>query len=193
MSQERTYKRRALNLSVNRAMQLRMIGKLTGILLLSLLLSSGVYYYFANQEITASFQLFHVKARNFLDFLLPVVAISFAVSVLVGIIASLFFPKNVAGPLYRIEQDLRRMAAGDLSFRINLRHGDEAEPVAGQINHLVGVFRETIISVQDALHEVQQICGDRAETPPEERQDKLRVIHERIVKKINRFKVAADT
>jgi methyl-accepting chemotaxis protein len=193
MSQERTYnKRRALNLSVNRAMQLRMIGKISCILLVSLLISSGVYYYYANQEISASFRLFHVRARNFLDFLFPVVGISFAVSVLVGTIASLFFPKNVAGPLYRIEQDLRRMAEGDLSIRINLRNGDEGGSVAGHINQLVGLFRETIISVQDSLQSFREICGTGAEMSPEERLEELRVIHDRIDKKINKFKVAAE-
>lgn len=191
MSQERAYKRKVLNLSVNRAMQLRMIGKMSSIILVSLLISSGFYYHFANQEITASFQLFHVKARNFLDFLLPVVGISFCVSLVVGTIASLFFPKNVAGPLYRIEEDVRRMAGGDLSVRIRLRDGDEGAAVAGQINQLVDLFQQTVIDVQNILHKAREIDDAAAETTQDERQEELRALYERIGQKIKRLQVTA--
>lgn len=188
MSHQRLYKRKLLNLGVNRAMQLRMIARLTCILLVSLLISSGVFYYYANQRISASFLLFHVKAQNFLDFLLPVVGISFVISLVVGAIASLFFPKNVAGALYRIEEDVRRIAAGDLTVRVRLRSGDEGGSLAGEINQLVERFRETIIKVQDSLHQAGEISGTGAETAQKE----SRAIYDRIHKELNTFKVAAE-
>ncbi|OGR05410.1 MAG: hypothetical protein A2520_04710 [Deltaproteobacteria bacterium RIFOXYD12_FULL_53_23] len=191
MSQNRTYKRKILNFSVNRAMQLRMIGKLTCILLLSLLFSSGVFYYYADRQVTASFLLFHIKARNFLDFLLPVVGVSFVISLGLGTIASLFFPKNVAGALYRIEEDVRRITKGDLTMQINLRSGDEGDSLAEQINQMVKLFKETIISAQVSLHQAQKICGPGQEMVPPEHLAELRVSLEQIAQQINKFKVAA--
>lgn len=188
MTQKRTYKRKILNFSVNRAMQLRMIGKMACILFVSLLISSAVYYHYADKEVTSSFMLFHVKARNFLDFLLPVVGISFVLSLIVGTIASLFFPKQYAGPLYRIEQDVKLITDGDLTLRINLRAGDEGGPLAGQINQLVTLFRETIISVQDSLREAQEICAAETDKP----QGELQAIHARISQKISKLKVSQE-
>ena len=188
MSQERTYKRKVLNFSVNRAMQLRMIGKLICIILVSLLISTGVFYHYANQQITSSFLLFHIKARNFLDFLFPVISISFVVSLVVGTIASLFFPKNVAGSLYRIEQDVRRIAEGDLTVKITLRSGDEGGSLAGQLNQMVALFRETIISAQDSLRQAQKICGTDGEVARKE----LQTILDQLAPKINKLKVAAE-
>jgi methyl-accepting chemotaxis protein len=181
-----------LNLSVNRAMQLRMIGKMSCIILVSLLISSGVYYYYANQEITASFQMFHIKAQNFLDFLLPVVGLSFAISLAVGTLASLFFPKNLAGALYRIEEDVKRMTEGDLTVRITLRSGDEGGSLAGRINHLVELFSETVVDTQDLVRHAQAIHGPGPEMTTEESRDELQEIQDRLARKMKKFKVAQD-
>jgi methyl-accepting chemotaxis protein len=186
MRQKRTNRRKVLNFSVNRGLQLRMIGKMSCIILASLLISSGVYYYFANQTISESFLLCHIQARNFLDFLLPIVGISFVISLLVGTIASLFLPKNLAGPLYRIEQEVRRLTNGDLTVQICLRSGDEARSLAGQINQMVELYRETLVSVQDSLQEIQKICDAGTQISTEECQ----AIHDRIVTKISKFKVS---
>ncbi|MFH1021608.1 MAG: methyl-accepting chemotaxis protein [Pseudomonadota bacterium] len=192
MNQERTYKRKILNFSVNRAMQLRMIGKLISIILVSLLISGGVYYHYANQQITASFMLFHIKARNFLDFLLPVVGISFVISLVVGTIASLFFPKNVAGALYRIEEDVRRITEGDLTVQITLRSGDEGVSLAEQLNQMVALFRETIVSVQDSLHQAQKVCGTGPEMISTEHLAELQASLGQIAQEINKLKVVAE-
>ena len=144
-------KRKLLNLNIHRAMQLRMIARISCILFISLLLSSAVYYHFANVEITSSFKLFHIKARSFLDMLLPTVAYSFAFSLVVGIIASLFFPKNYAGSVYRIEQDLKQILEGDLCKRITLRKGDEVTELAAEINSLVGQFHDQVVSIRRTL------------------------------------------
>ncbi len=192
MVQEKFYKRKVLNFSVNRAMQLRMIGRMTCILLVCLLTSSGIFYFYADQQVTASFLLFHIKARNFLDFLFPVICLSFVFSVVVGTIASLFFPKNIAGALYRIEQDVRQIAKGDLTVKINLRFGDEGASLAGQLNQMVEFFRGTIISVQDSVRQAQKICTTDGEGPYKESQAELQAILGQLARKINNLKVADE-
>lgn len=158
MSTRRPYKRRVLNFSIQRSMQLRMIGKIAAILFLSLLLSSMVFYYFADQEITGSFRLFHIRATNFLDFLLPVVIASFVVSLLSGAVASLFFPKNYAGPLYRIEEDVKRFGGMDFSRPIILRKNDESASLAAQINLLGDRVSSKLRTIQHAADQAQELC-----------------------------------
>lgn len=169
MSTGKPYKRRVLNFSIQRAMQLRMIGKIAAILFLSLLLSSMVFYYFADQEITGSFRLFHIRARNFLDFLLPVVIASFVISLLSGAIASLFFPKNYAGPLYRIEEDVKRFGAMDFSRPIILRKNDESASLAAQINLLADRISRKLHNIEHAAAQAQELCR-RGEMTAEDRE-----------------------
>ena len=163
MSAVEIQRRKLLNFSINRAMQFRMIGKISLILFASQLLSGLIFFYFSNQEISASFQMFHIKARNFLDFLLPVILAAVLISLIVGFLASLFFPKPIAGSLYRIEADLGNvLASGDLRVQIKLREGDQAEALAAQVNTLLSDLRQRVGSSQQGLEKLQTLCGDGA-------------------------------
>lgn len=100
--------------------------------------------------------MFHVKARNFLDFLLPVVISSFLISLVVGVIGSLFFPKPIAGGIYRIEQDLQRVIdQGDLTIQITLRNGDQVSTLAEQINSLLSDFRGKFAKVDRQIEQLK--------------------------------------
>jgi methyl-accepting chemotaxis protein len=57
------------------------------------------------------------------------------ISPLVGFLG-IYLSHKIAGPVYRIEKSLGSMAAGDLSFRITLRKGDEMVSLANNINRL---------------------------------------------------------
>ena len=158
MNTQRRYKRKLLNFSIKRDMQFKMIGKIFLILFISLLLSGAIFYQFANQEITSSFKMFHIKARNFLDFLLPVVLSSFVISLIAGVIGSLFFPRPIAGGVYRIEQDLQKIIDDkDFTVRIKLRKNDPLIPVADRINRLTGELRETLQKVDNQLSTLETV------------------------------------
>lgn len=159
MSQVRPYKRKMLNLTIHRDMQVRMISRITLLLFVCLLFSSLVYFFFSNREITASFQMFHVHARNFLDFLLPTVLGSFLFSLIIGAGASLFFPKNIVGGLYRIEREVEKIAAGDLTVQITLRKGDVVRSLAEQVNQMTVQFRAKMLTVRQRVEDAQGVCA----------------------------------
>lgn len=157
MSTQKGPKRKKLNLSVKREMQFRMIGRIFALLFISLLLSSLIFYLFANREVTASYQMFHVKARNFLDFLLPAVVGAFFISLIVGWIGSLFFPRSIAGGIYRIEQDLKQVIEqGDLTKQIKLREGDQVMSLAAGVNALLENYRRRIGRIDQALERLEK-------------------------------------
>lgn len=186
MDTKKTYKRKLLNFSVNRKMQFKMIGRISTILFVCLLLSSAVYFYFANQEIGASFKMFHIKAKSFLDLLLPVVCGSFVVSLVFGVIASLFFPKQYAGAMYRIEEDLKKVVENsDLTVQVKLREGDQAMRLASQVNTLLADLRQRIESSQESLKILDQRCEQRSQMTLEE----LQQLRERLQTQIGSLKV----
>jgi len=189
MGKKYPYKRKMLNLSVNRRLQFRMIGRITGILFVCLLISSGFYFYYSNMEIGASFKMFHIKARNFLDLLLPAVIFSFLLSLVMGVIASLFFPKTYAGALYRIEQDLKKVLGGDLTQNFKLRRGDEGEALIGQLNELTGNYSQLIIKLRRDLGIARQLCSDDGARSAEQKLIEVEIIHAQLLQMLEQFKV----
>ena len=179
--------RKILNFSIKRKLQFQMIARITLILFLSLLVSSAAYYYFANQEITSSWRLFHIQARNFLDFLLPIVVGSFLVSLVTGIIVCLFFPKSIAGSLYRIEQDVKHITEGDLTVQIKLRTGDPIPSLSESINRLVSTFRNKILTIQSISEQMKAVCA--SEEIPDESREALQRIYKNICREISSLRL----
>jgi len=157
-----------------------MIGRISGILFVCLLICSAVYYFFANQEITQSFTMFHIKARNFLDFLLPSVIGSFLVSLVFGVIISLFFSKNYAGGLYAIERDIQKFIGGNPGVRVNLRKRDTAVPLAQAVNELINSFEGKIVHIQNSLSNAQEFFFSEIDLTSDERLEKIREIHNKL-------------
>jgi len=193
MGGKHQYKRKMLNLQVNRAMQLRMIGRISGILFVSLLFSSAIYFYFANEEITSSFQMFHIKARSFLDMLLPMVVGSFFISLIAGVVATLFFPKSYAGSLYRIEQDLQQVLQGDLTKRLTQRKGDAGTAVVGQLNQLIASFRDKFSMIQATLQQASAQGNPEAPGEPSERLREIHQLHLQLLDELQKLKMDSES
>jgi methyl-accepting chemotaxis protein len=182
----RPHKRKILDLTVNRALQVRLIARVSTLVMVSLLIMAALLYQHANQEITGPFRPSPLKARTFLDFLPPVLAIAFAISLLAGIVGSFFVPRGLAGPLHRMEEELRRIAAGDLTVRITLRDGDEGAGLAAQINDAVDHFQKTAATVWVVMRQVDTLCQTAGEDamPP---LPQIRTLCARVGAEMDRF------
>ncbi len=151
-------RRKRINFSIKGKLQARLLLKIFSIVLISTIICSAVFYFYSNQEVGQSYRLFHVKARNFLDFLLPAVILSFVLSVIAGSFFSLFFPHSIAGPLFRIEKEILSIGKGDLTVNIIIRKGDEVKELADNINVMVKCLREKLVRIKGANEELKQIA-----------------------------------
>lgn len=131
------YKRKKLNLSVKRQFQRWLLLRILATVVLSAVLAGLILYGYAYREITDSFFDVHLKIKRVSDLLLPVVLAGSAVSLASGLLLAIFLPQKIAGPLYRIEQDLAAIQAGDLGKRIKLRKEDQLHDLAQAINDTV--------------------------------------------------------
>ena len=132
-----------------------MFFKVLGVLLVALLVGGTIFYFYSDINVGTSYRLFHVKATNFLDFLLPVLLSGFFVSLLVGGFVALFFPHNFAGPLFRIESELIDIGRGNFSKKLKLRKGSEVNDLAdAELEIALSDARERKLSAHEA-HNLQ--------------------------------------
>ena len=190
MRSGRRHRRKVLNLRIKRDLQLRMLGRIFLLLLVGLVFCSAVFYVFADREVGNTYRLFHVRAKNFLDILLPVVIGAFCLGLFVSGLVSLFFPKRIAGPLYRIERELDRIGNGDLSVRLVLRRRDELKSLAEGINRMVGGLRERIEGVERTLEGARDLFPEDGEMG--EQMTRLKGVHEALSREIGRFRLQRD-
>jgi nitrogen fixation/metabolism regulation signal transduction histidine kinase len=159
-------RRKLINYSIKRQMQLRLLGRVMAVVLISLGLAAVIFYLYSDQEVGRSFKEFHVHARNFLDFLLPVVIVTFFLGVFAASGLAVFFPHRIAGPLYRFERDLKeKVGGGDLTVSFSVRKGDELRELADALNIMRERLRLKLEKIQRVSEELTTLSNQ--ETFPE--------------------------
>ncbi|MBW2186550.1 MAG: methyl-accepting chemotaxis protein [Deltaproteobacteria bacterium] len=144
------YKRKLLNFHVKHRLQIWLMIRIGGIIILTAIISALVLYGYARHETVNSFYDAHIKIRRLSELLIPVVLAGSAVSLISGTLLAIFLPQKLAGPLYHIEKDL------DLTVRIHLRSNDTLHNFAQQINETINHLDQHLSHIQHLNDEMQQ-------------------------------------
>lgn len=148
--------RKKLNMEVKKEFQRWLLLRISGAVVLSALVAAVILYFYSHQELGESFYTAHIKVRKVSDLLLPVILAGSAVSLVSGVLLALFLPQKIAGPLYHVEQDLRKVGEGDLSFKIVLRKDDTLQDFVAVVNDNIGSLRQRLYHVQAGLSDIDQ-------------------------------------
>jgi methyl-accepting chemotaxis protein len=138
------YKRKKLNLRVKNQFQIWLLVRILGTVALSSVVAAVILYLYSSQEIGESFYDAHIKVRRISELLLPVILAGSFVSLLSGALLAIFLPQKIAGPVFRIEEDLKEIQAGNLEKEIRLRAGDPLKELAQTINATILFLRAKI-------------------------------------------------
>ena len=131
------HKRKLLNLSIEKEFQMWLLVRIFGVIILSSVLAAAVLFFYARHETVTSFYSAHIKIRRVSDLLLPVILCGSFVSMVAGAFLAFFLPQKIAGPLYRVENDLQAVREGDLTVVIKLREKDTLKSFVGIINEVI--------------------------------------------------------
>jgi len=142
-------KRKKLNLEVMREFQQWLFLRILATVACSSLIGALILYVYARHEVGASLDT--VKIVSVSDLLLPVVTAGALVSMISGSLLALFLPQKIAGPIYRMEKNLKVFQHGDLTVTTTLRSGDILKDFARTIDDTVRIFREDINRIK-AIH-----------------------------------------
>ncbi|NPA94235.1 MAG: methyl-accepting chemotaxis protein [Thermodesulfobacteria bacterium] len=156
--------RKRLNLAVKRQLQKWLLIRIGGIILICSMVAALILYLYSRQEISSSFWEAHIQIRRVSDLLFPVLVAGTAVSALAGFILAIFLPQKIAGPIFRIEQDLRVVREGDLTKKIQLREDDILQELAGEINQTTEFFRQQTAKIQQEYATVEELGRSHSST-----------------------------
>ena len=157
---EKRFKRK--NYLVDKGFQFRFIASFLLLIAISfLVLTSGfvVYYwvrYVAGENVFSEFIFIQRQIRvtgesgestqtksemlppiNRLELILPPVLINNLIIMFIISVVGIFYSHRIAGPVYRMEQDLARVLSGEKGVKIRLRKRDKMQSLAQKINQLI--------------------------------------------------------
>ncbi len=155
------HRRKLVNFSIKRHMQMRLFLRVLSIAMAGIGLMALIFYFYSSREINGTFRQFHIQAQNFLDYLLPTVIMSTLAAILFAAAITVFFPHKIAGPLYRIEKELKnRVSEGDFTVRFTIRKGDEVSDLPETVNLLLDKLRYMIEKAKRPAEELYTITSE---------------------------------
>ncbi len=166
MEKRQLIKRKKLNYSIKRNMQVRIFLKIFLIVLVSSVISAFLFYLYARQEIGQTYYQVHVRARTFLDYLWPVILGGVGISVFIGGMIALFLPYCIAGPLYRLERDIKKLGDGDLTLRLKIREGDDIHEFVENLNESIEKLHFKVLKLKKTV-EIFKEEIEEEKMPPE--------------------------
>jgi methyl-accepting chemotaxis protein len=156
--------RKRLNLQVKRNLQVWLMIRIGGIIILTSIISALILYSYAHHETINSFYDAHIKLRRLSDLLIPVVMAGSFVSLIGGALVAIFLPQKLAGPLYRVEKDFADIRDGDLTVRIRLRNNDSLLSFADRLNSSIDHLDQQMGRIQQLSETLTaQVKGENSE------------------------------
>ncbi len=111
------------------------------------------------------------------------------VNVIIVFIVSIMYSHQIAGPAYKLEKSLNRIADGDLTLEIHLRRNDNLKEVASAINRMLGRFRETLAKSKTLSIDISKKLGSLGDD------ERFRVLNQsanELNLLISQFKIESD-
>jgi len=150
---------RRRNYFIKKSFQAKFILKFCLLLIFACVLMGVLMYVSSTRTVTTSFEDLRFVAKSTADFILPSLILCSIVAIILISIACigvvLFLSHRLAGPLYRLEQSMHRIAAGDLTIETNLRTDDEIKALADSLNEMVKKMRGAIRSIHNEVAELE--------------------------------------
>ena len=152
---------RRKNYFIKREFQTKFILKFCALVALTALISAIVVYLFLSRSVTTVFENSKIVIKPSTEFVMPGLILSSLVSILLvslaTIVTVLFISHRIAGPLYKLENSLERMAEGDLSFDISLRKNDETKTLSEAFNRTRRRLNGMISGIKKDLREGRDV------------------------------------
>jgi len=149
---ERKWKRR--NYFIKREFQGRYILSLFALVIIGSILLTAIFTFCSELRVTMNCFSSGKTPSLCLAEMLRTYWMSIISGGIIGAVIWAVLTHRVAGPLYRFERTIDKMALGDLDFNIKLRKHDEGKDLAEAVNRLKNILASNIDSMRELSDEI---------------------------------------
>jgi methyl-accepting chemotaxis protein len=194
---EKLEKSRRRKYFLSKSAQPRLLLGVALLFLILIIIGGGLFYILANKELSAEYYKAHSTLRHVMENLLPWLLLVNLVGLAVVLFLAIFYTHRIAGPTYRIQQDLRKIGQGILTTRVRTRKKDQLKELESEINKMTEELGQTIRETKEDFFKLESNLGElekatKTRELPDQRSrqlmDKTRSCLERINRRLSFFR-----
>ena len=165
---------RRKNYFIDPRFQMEFILKFCSIVIAASVITGFFIYYLNRYTATVAFEDLRVIVKTTADFILPVILevliIVFLFTGIATVAVMLFASHRIAGPLYKLMTELKKMEGGDFTSSIHIRATDqlqnvvsECETMRGEIAANAGTIKKEWLTVKNIANGALDKTADQNE------------------------------
>jgi methyl-accepting chemotaxis protein len=151
---------------IDRSFQFRLMGKFVLINTVILVLFGALIYVFFSSEISANLASAHVMYRNVSEMLLPIVltlsVLNILFTAIVIVVVVLYSSHKIAGPVYRFNEALKAVTAGDLAPLTRIREKDQFQELSDSFGEMTGVLSRDMGELKKGIEALKSLHAQSA-------------------------------
>lgn len=152
---------RRKNYFIKKRFQTNFIIKFCVLIVIGSIISGALIYLMSRSTVTTTFENSRLTLKSTADFILPSVLLSSVIVIalisLATIAVTLFTSHRIAGPLYRIEKDVQKVASGDFTKKFHLRKADEIKALAESLDNMTDSLRSDVETIRQKIKELESL------------------------------------
>jgi methyl-accepting chemotaxis protein len=145
---------------LRRSIQPRLLLGFAALVLILVVIAAGLFYLLANRELSAEYYKAHSTLRYVMQNLLPWLLLVNLAGILVVLFLAVFYTHRIAGPAYRIQQDLGKIGQGILTTRVKTRRKDQLKGLESEVNRVAQELEQGILQVKGSLLKLEGSLAD---------------------------------
>ncbi len=169
--QELFHRKPVSNFFIKRSLQLRLIAKIVAAAVISTLVCvvtllatyyiiyQSVSYYGVTLDTKTHFSTIS-EPNNIIFLILPSLAVSVALNILVAFFIGLYASRKYAVPIYKLEQWARMIRQGKIAAQIRFREKEEMKELSDDCNELTSDLRTKFCEIKKQTEALKQKLGD---------------------------------
>jgi len=130
---------------IDKSFQSKFILKFCAIVIISSLLIGGLMFLLSQDSTTVAIENTQVVVKRTADFILPIMVGTLLIVTLFSaatmIVITLLTSHKIAGPLYRLKQEIDTLKDADLTRNFNIRAKDQLQALAKSLNDMSDSLR----------------------------------------------------
>ncbi len=149
------------NYFISKDMQTKFAGTILLLaLLVTIITACNIYVlgsYFYDSSITQNEgRTLSMVMESFIREFWPRLIILVVVNIIIVFVVSVMYSHQIAGPAYKLENSIKRITEGDLTFEVSLRRNDNLKELASALNSLLEKFRITLAGAKTLTEDIAE-------------------------------------
>jgi methyl-accepting chemotaxis protein len=132
----------------------------TALVLILVIIAGGLFYLLANRELSIEYYKAHSSIRYVMKNLLPWLLLVNLLGIAVALFLAVFYTHRIAGPLYRVQKDIRKIGEGFLTTRVKTRKGDQLKDLETEVNNMIQELEKNFLLVKGDFLKLENILEE---------------------------------